>query len=105
MPDRSILFPYGIKNVPVSDKQLKNAFAKPVIVLLGDKDTQRSKVLRKTPEADAQGLNRLERGHAFYEKTQETAKQMGVPFNWKLQEVPGVGHDGDAMGVYAATLF
>lgn len=105
MPDQSILFPYGIKNVPVSDKQLKNAFVKPVIVLLGDKDTQRSKVLRKTPEADAQGLNRLERGHAFYEKAQETAKQMGVLFNWKVQEVPGVGHDGDAMGAYAATLF
>lgn len=105
MPDRSVDFPYGLKGLSISDKQLAKAFSKPVTILLGDQDTKRSKVLRKTPEADAQGMNRLERGHAFYQKAQETAKKMGVPFKWQLQEVPGVGHDGDAMGAYAASMF
>lgn len=105
MPDRSVDFPYGLKGLSISDKQLAKAFSKPVTILLGDQDTKRSKVLRKTPEADAQGMNRLERGYAFYQKAQETAKKMGVPFKWQLQEVPGVGHDGDAMGAYAASMF
>ncbi|MFV0637041.1 alpha/beta hydrolase [Mitsuokella sp. WILCCON 0060] len=105
MPDRSIDFPYGIKDVPLTNKQLAKAFSKPVTILLGNQDTKRSKVLRKTPEADAQGMNRLERGHAFYQTAQETAKKMGVPFKWQLQEVSGVGHDGDAMGTYAASMF
>ena len=105
MPDRSLDFPYGIKSLPLSNQQLAKAFSKPVTILLGAQDTKRSKVLRKTPEADAQGMNRLERGHAFYRKAQEIAKKMGVPFKWQMQEVPGVGHDGDAMGAYAASMF
>lgn len=35
MPDESVCYPYGIKNVPLSDRDLARAFARPVIMLMG----------------------------------------------------------------------
>ena len=44
--------------------------------------------LRKTPEAELQGPHRLDRGHAFYRVAWAKAEDLGVDFNWRLQEVP-----------------
>ena len=97
MPDESVRFPYGLDGVPLSDEELAAAFAKPVVILLGEADTKRTENLRQTPEADAQGMNRLERGKNFFAIAQEKAAEMGVPFNWQAATVSGVGHDGAAM--------
>jgi hypothetical protein len=97
MPDETVRFPYGLDGVPLSDEELTAAFAKPVVILLGDADTKRTENLRQTPEADAQGMNRLERGKNFFAIAQEKAIEMGVPFNWQAATVAGVGHDGAAM--------
>jgi hypothetical protein len=45
----------------------------------------------------AQGLNRYERAQNFYNFGQSDAAANGWAFNWKYREVPGVGHDGQAM--------
>ena len=97
MPDENVPFPYGLDGVPLSDDELAAAFAKPVVILLGDADTKRTDNLRQTPEADAQGMNRLERGKKFFAVGQAKAEEMGVPFNWQAATVSGVGHDGAAM--------
>ena len=97
MPDENVRFPYGLDGVPLSDEELAAAFAKPVVILLGDADTKRTENLRQTPEADAQGMNRLERGKNFFAIAQEKAIEMGVPFNWQAATVAGVGHNGAAM--------
>ncbi len=97
MPDENVRFPYGLDGVPLSDEELAAAFAKPVVILLGEADTKRTENLRQTPEADAQGMNRLERGKNFFAIAQEKAIEMGVPFNWQAATVSGVGHDGAAM--------
>lgn len=97
MPDENVRFPYGLDGVPLSDEELAAAFAKPVVILLGEADTRRTENLRQTPEADAQGMNRLERGKNFFAIAQEKAAEMGVPFNWQAATVSGVGHDGAAM--------
>ena len=97
MPDENVRFPYGLDGVPLSDEELTAAFAKPVVILLGEADTKRTENLRQTPEADAQGMNRLERGKNFFAIAQEKAAEMGVPFNWQAATVSGVGHDGAAM--------
>ena len=96
MPDTKVSFPYGLRRVPKSRKKLVSAFAKPVVVLLGEADNKRKK-LRTTPKADRQGLNRLARGKSFFETAKRKAAEMGVSFNWRLVTVPGVGHQGAKM--------
>jgi hypothetical protein len=44
-----------------------------------------------------QGTNRYDRGRFFFASTHEDASSLGLPFNWRLVEVPGVGHDADGM--------
>ena len=97
MPDENVRFPYGLDGVPLSESELAAAFAKPVVILLGEADVERTDNLRQTPEADAQGMNRLERGKKFFAVAQEKAAEMGVPFNWQAATVAGVGHDNAAM--------
>lgn len=104
MPDENITYSYGIKGLNLTKKEFRNAFTKPVVILLGENDTLRSKVLRKTPEADAQGQNRLERGRNFYNNAQNKATSLGLKFNWQLITVPGVGHDGTGMAKGAIPL-
>ena len=53
MPDRDIDYPYGIKNVGITDEELGEAFAKPVILFMGEKDVGRKPPFRDTPEANA----------------------------------------------------
>ena len=81
----------------MSREELVSVFAKPVVVLLGEADVNRTSNLRMTPEADRQGQNRLARGKAFFETAKNKAAELGVPFNWKLVTVPGVGHQGAKM--------
>ncbi|MDF2856985.1 MAG: hypothetical protein K0Q87_2836 [Neobacillus sp.] len=105
MPDASIDFPYGIKDMPMTNEALARAFVKPVTILLGEKDKKLdNKVLRHTPESDYQGLNRFERGETFYSMAKAKAAELGVPFNWALVTVPGVGHDDVGMAAAAAKL-
>ena len=98
MPDSTVPFPYGLGGVPLGDEELAAAFAKPVVLLLGEADVKRTSNLRMTPEADRQGLNRLERGRNFFAAAKQKAEELGVPFNWRLVTVPGVGHQGARMG-------
>ncbi len=104
MPDENITYSYGLKGLAPTKKDFRNAFSKPVVILLGENDTVRSKVLRKTPEADAQGQNRLERGRNFYNQAQQKAASLNLKFNWQLITVPGVGHDGTGMAKGAIPL-
>ncbi|KYZ75539.1 hypothetical protein AXX12_12560 [Anaerosporomusa subterranea] len=105
MPDRNIVFPYGIKDIPMTDKELAKIFAQPAFILLGDQDINPNhKNLRHTPQADRQGVTRFERGHSFFEMTKVKAAELGVPFNWKLVIVPGVGHSDAGMSTMAAKL-
>lgn len=105
MPDDTVEFPYGLEDIAITEAGLAKAFAKPVIILLGENDTNfKSKVLRHTPEAEAQGINRFERGKNFFETAQAKAAELNVPFNWKLITVPGVGHDDLGMAAAAAEL-
>ncbi|MDJ0534134.1 MAG: hypothetical protein QNJ70_16890 [Xenococcaceae cyanobacterium MO_207.B15] len=90
---------------PFPVENLENYFSDPLVVLLGQEDTRRTSNLRQTEEADAQGRNRFERGQFFYAQGQDEAQTLGVDFNWELQTVPGVGHEGDEMAIPAAELF
>lgn len=101
-PDRAALYPYGIGNVPyATDGGLRRMFARDVTVQLAEADTVREWYLRKTPEADAQGRNRLERGVAFYDSCRSLCVRNGWDFRWRLMVVPHVGHHSVDMGMAA----
>jgi len=53
--------------------------------------------LSMTPGAVAQGASRYERAHFFYNFAKEAAEKAGLPFNWRIVEVPEVGHSSRRM--------
>lgn len=104
-PDTTLAYPYGVKDVPGMTKERLGAYLeKPVILQLGIGDTIREWYLRKTPEAEAQGANRYERGKTFYASLQRLAQQNGWPFRWGEWETAGIGHHSGLMGQAAAPL-
>lgn len=117
-------FPYGLGGIPrkvlhksdgrdLSEEEVHQKIAAkfvqaPITVLLGVEDTNPKKpaarLWKDTPEANEQGKHRFERGHAFFNAGKNTAKQLGVPFNWQMKYVPGVGHSGAKMLAVALTM-
>ncbi len=102
LPEFTHGFPYGLKDTPVTDADLKHALALPLVVLLGEADTNAAdKVLRHTPEADAQGLFRFARGKYFFARAEAIARADNIPFGWKLATAPGIGHSDAGMAPFA----
>lgn len=97
-------FPYGLKDSGTTKDQLHAAFGTHLVVFLGgedDEDETRGS-LKRTPEVDRQGAHRLERGKYFFREAGEAAAELAVDFEWKIQIVPGVGHDYERMSEAAA---
>lgn len=96
--DKSIDFPYGIKNIDIRDDDLSNIFSKKFIILLGDEDTDMfHKSLRNTPQTLKQGDHRFERGNNYFNYAKALATEHNLDFNWELYFVEGVGHDNQGM--------
>ncbi len=96
-------YSYGIKDLRETDNNsLRNMLGKNIVLQLAEGDTIRESFLRKTPEADRQGRNRLERGNKYFETLNALAEKNGWDFNWRRVYVPDVGHDAVAMSRHAA---
>jgi poly(3-hydroxybutyrate) depolymerase len=106
-PDFRIKFPYGLQDSPLTESRLKTALQVPMLVLLGENDTDTNdEYLPKAPEAMAQGPMRLSRGQNFYQSAEAAANRLGVPLRWTKTIVPNVGHDNSRMAPVAArTMF
>lgn len=99
-PSREERFPFGFGGLPAKmadDAALQRYLAQPVTLLLGTADIKRGGDLNVRPGAERQGSNRLERGHNAFRAAQQLAQQQGWTFNWKLVEVPDVGHSARRM--------
>jgi hypothetical protein len=97
-PDKEQSFPYGVAGIPYVDGEtLRRYLSKDIVIQLGKADTVREPYLRKTPEAEAQGGNRLERGRAFYAYARQLAADNNWSFYWRKEEVEGVGHNSVRM--------
>lgn len=104
-PDRDIAFPYGLKGVDAAAIDLENAFGRNVIILLGENDADANQgVLDESQPAMRQGPHRLERGQNLFEAARAMAADNGLPFEWRLKVVPGVGHENQKMAAAAADL-
>ncbi len=103
MPDASAKYPYGLGGVEPGSVQLARAFARRLIVLLGDADIDpEHRQLSRTPGANAQGPHRFARGHTFFEHARKAAAAQGVPLAWSLEVAPGVAHSNARMAPHAA---
>lgn len=102
-PTKDLDYSYGIRNLgEIQDNQIRKMIEKDIILQLAEGDTLRENFLRKTYEADLQGLNRLERGNHFFDTLKSMAEKNDWNFNWQRVYVPNVGHDAIEMSRHAA---
>jgi poly(3-hydroxybutyrate) depolymerase len=105
LPTWAIAHPYGLQGTPAEPNTLPRAFARSVVILLGEADTDPQHAsLRHTPESDAQGLTRLDRGRYFFDAARREAAALQVPFRWTLGTAPGVAHVNKDMAPHAMSF-
>jgi alpha-beta hydrolase superfamily lysophospholipase len=104
MPDPEVDFPYGLKNSPLSTKELREAFSRHLVIMVGADDVDpNDTLLQRDRKTDAQGDNRLTRGLNFYQASRDAARE-NDKFNWALTVVPGAAHNHKQMAEAAAPL-
>lgn len=89
-------FPYSLRGAAPEVQNPRTILAAPLTILLGTRDTRGNDEdpnLRASAGAMAQGANRLERGRTYYEAGLQAARSAGVSLTWKIQLVPGAGHE------------
>lgn len=99
-PKRDARFPYGFGDLPAemnNDEAMRRYLAQPITLLLGTADTALTANLDVRPEAMRQGSNRHERGVNIFRSAESLARAKGWAFNWRLIEVPDVGHNARRM--------
>lgn len=96
VPDGEFQFPFGLRRAPISAPRLRRAFNCDLVLLLGTADDNYAR-MRNDPGALAQGKTRYERGHFYFDRSRRIAGRLGARFNWRLKEVPGVGHESGRM--------
>lgn len=93
LPDPAIEYPAGLANPYLDREAVSRYLGRSVTLLLGDKDIDTTAHdLPRRPEAMAQGIHRLERGHWYYRHCRELAERLGVAFNWQFEIAHGAGH-------------
>jgi len=98
-------WPFGVSGAPGGPFDFARAFAAPLIVLLGDADTDPNHPsLPHQPEADAQGPHRFARGQKFYNDARLAAATANAKFAWSCVIAPSVAHDNGRMAGFAARL-
>jgi pimeloyl-ACP methyl ester carboxylesterase len=105
VPDVIIDFPYGFKKSPLENLSFSILYSKKLHILVGSADNDpNSPGLRHNPQADAQGLNRLDRANYFYNYSSDYAQENAIPFQWQITIAPGLNHDYSPAINYAVDL-
>lgn len=104
VPDFNTAFPYGLKNAPASRARIRSSFKADLIIFLGELDNadETRGHLARNRHVDVQGLHRFARGNHFFQVSEKAARELGADFNWRLEHVPGIGHDYRGMSRAAA---
>jgi pimeloyl-ACP methyl ester carboxylesterase len=99
LPSLAVDAPYGLGKIYAGadgEQHLQRYLQQPVTIYLGAADTA-DDTRNNSPEARAQGASRHARGLNVFAAGKALAQSRGWPFNWRLVELPGVGHDGQKM--------
>ena len=99
LPSLAVDAPYGLGEVYAGadgEQHLQRYLQQPMTIYLGADDTK-DDTRNNSPEARAQGASRHARGLNVFTAGKALAQSRGWPFNWRLIELPGVGHDGQKM--------
>ncbi|MBR0670315.1 alpha/beta hydrolase [Neoroseomonas soli] len=106
LPTLDRRFPEGLGGLGLADADLEAWLAYPLLILAGDADTETSgPSLPSNPEAVVQGPHRFARAHNFLAFARSEAARRGVPCHWRMEMVPGIGHDGNAMSKVCAAIW
>jgi pimeloyl-ACP methyl ester carboxylesterase len=99
MPSLTVEAPYGLGKVYSAadgEAQLRRYLQQPLTIYLGEGD-DRDDDRNNSAEARAQGASRHARGLNAFNAARALAQTRGFTFNWRLIELPGVGHDARKM--------
>jgi len=101
--DASIRFPFGIKNMNVSQDRLQWLLNLKGGMFLGALDNDpKHKSLPSMRKARQQGKHRFERGTNFFNHLIELGVEDNKPFRWRYQVVPNVAHQNTGMSLAAS---
>jgi hypothetical protein len=98
-PGLEIDAPYGLGKVysgSEGEAALRRYLEQPLTIYLGQDDT-RDDERNDYPEALAQGASRYQRGLNVFNAAKTLAQTRGWTLNWRLVELPGVGHSARKM--------
>jgi pimeloyl-ACP methyl ester carboxylesterase len=98
-PSLDVAAPYGLAKVYAGadgEARLRRYLELPLTIYLGEADT-RVDDRDDSPDARAQGASRHQRGVNAFNAARTLAQERGWTFNWRLVELPGVGHSAPKM--------
>ncbi len=98
LPIAEEAWPYGLDGAPAAALTPDEIVTRQMVLLLGEEDNDpQAEHLRTTPEAMRQGAHRFERGHFIMSTVQSLADEAGLATRWRIETVPGVGHNNARM--------
>ena len=91
LPDLDREFPYGLDHplLGIGGGEAREWTARPLTLMRGTLDVVRDPHLRRTPEAEAQGVTRYERAGRML----AAARELDPRTRWRLVDVEGAAHD------------
>jgi poly(3-hydroxybutyrate) depolymerase len=98
VPSLQVAAPFGLGGVynAGDEEPLRRYLAAPVTIFLGEQDVE-DEERNDSPEAMAQGTTRLDRGLKTFNMARTLAQSRSWTFNWRLVQVPRVGHNATKM--------
>jgi poly(3-hydroxybutyrate) depolymerase len=103
VPTLDRAYPEGLGGIGLARNDWVKLLTYPLVIFAGDRDTETdSDNLPRHEAAKEQGPHRFGRAHYYLERGRAEAAALGVPCNWRLVVVPGVGHEGMRMSAFAA---
>jgi pimeloyl-ACP methyl ester carboxylesterase len=106
MPTLDLPYPEGLGGIGVTSEDTIRLLGYPMVIFAGDRDIEtEASNLPRHPAALAQGPHRFARAHTYLARGQAEAARLGVPCNWRLVVVPGIGHEGMRMSAIAAAYW
>ena len=101
--DDNISYPFGIKNIDISDARLEWFFRLKAGIFLGEADNNpKDNSLPRMRKARKQGKHSYERGKNFFDDLVKFGVDNNLVFRWRYHIAPGVGHNNKEMSLAAS---